>query len=302
MKPRLLSETMTNETRKTKIKFFQWKKIMVRSVHLILTLFVTGSLLIKNTELHRAILLKNYIHVSLFVAMTYSSILFYLLTCLVNPGYVEPNDKDCENSSDTKNGTNSEVRLRFCDICEVKQPIRSRHCEECQRCIKKFDHHCPWLECCIGEHNHKFFLMFLATTCVTIIWSFCIAWRSFQPSMNWLQWLSVNTIYILDLHILFISFLACFGLLSTHTYFMITNTTTWEKFSRRNITYLRSIKDDTLNPFHESYCKNIFQFCCKCKSIEWENVYVKFSNSNICGEQSVKSVRVVTEINIESSD
>jgi hypothetical protein len=30
-------------------KFFQWKKILVRSVHLLLTLFITGSLIIKNT-------------------------------------------------------------------------------------------------------------------------------------------------------------------------------------------------------------------------------------------------------------
>ncbi len=40
-------------TKKQKIpskkKFFQWKKILVRTVHLAITLFVTGSLLVKNT-------------------------------------------------------------------------------------------------------------------------------------------------------------------------------------------------------------------------------------------------------------
>jgi len=133
----------------------------------------------------------------------------------------------------------------------------------------------------VGEQNHKFFVLFLLTTTITIIWCFFIAWRSFEPSVDWIQWLAVNTIYIVDLHILFMAFLVCTGLLFTHIYFMLNNTTTWEKFSRRNITYLRTINDN-YNPFHESYCKNIAQFCCQCRTIEWENIYVKFTNSQ-CG-------------------
>lgn len=263
--------------------FFQWKKILVRLVHLAITLFVTGSLLIKNTELHKELLLQKYLKFSLFVALTYSSIMFYLLTCLTDPGYVKSTDKSDGNESN-KTNTTSELTLRFCETCDLEQPIRSRHCAECQRCIKKFDHHCPWLDTCIGEQNHKFFVLFLLTTSITIVWCFFIAWRSFEPTSDWIQWLAVNTIYIVDLHVLFMSGLVCFGLLLTHSYFMLNNTTTWEKFSRRNITYLRSVKNN-YNPFHESYCKNITQFCCQCKSIEWENIYVKFTNS-ACGNQS----------------
>lgn len=97
------------------------------------------------------------------------------------------------------------------------------------------------------------------------------------------------------------AFLVCCGLLLTHTYFMITNTTTWEKFSRRNITYLRTIKDETLNPFHESYCKNISQFCCNFKTIEWESIYLRYSQS--CGGVS-QQPRTTPEhrINMESSE
>lgn len=286
----------------SKKKFFQWKKILMRLVHLAITLFVTGSLLYKNTELHKELLMQNYVKVSLFVAITYSSIMFYLLTCLTDPGYVEPSDNDCESNS--KPDGNSELRLRYCDTCQLVQPIRSRHCEECQRCIKKFDHHCPWLDTCVGEHNHKFFVLFLLTTAITIVWSFIIAWRAFEPSTDWVQWLAVNTIYIVDLHVLFMSFLACFGLLLIHTYFMVTNTTTWEKFSRRNITYLRTIKDD-YNPFHEGYCKNVARFCCQCTTIKWEQVYVQFTKTK-CGagvNRSPSAVNVIhQEINLESSE
>ena len=61
---------------------------------------------------------------------------------------------------------------------------------------------------------------------------------------------------------------------------MFTNTTTWEQFSRRNITYLRTIRDSKVNPFHESYFNNILQFFCYFKTIKWESVYTKFKNRN----------------------
>lgn len=228
--------------------------------------------------------------------------MFYFLTCLIDPGYVTVSDK--EEGKTTNIDSNSDLKLRYCQVCELEQPIRSRHCSECHRCIKKFDHHCPWFECCIGENNHKFFVLFLASTLIVILWSFIIAWRAFEPSSDWIQWLAINLIYIIDLHILFVSFLVSTGLLLTHIYFMLTNTTTWEKFSRRNITYLRSIKDDTINPFHESYCKNIFQFCCQCRTIEWEKIYVQFSNSTRnCAGSANSSVRVhIEQSNNESSE
>ena len=37
----------------SQVKLFIWKKIIVRLVQLVLTLFVTGSLLIKNTGIFR---------------------------------------------------------------------------------------------------------------------------------------------------------------------------------------------------------------------------------------------------------
>ncbi len=103
-----------------------------------------------------------------------------------------------------------------------------------------------------------------------------------MPSQDWTQWILSNFVYIINLHLLFVSFLVCFGLLLIHLNLMLTNTTTWEKFARRNITYLRSIKDDSANPFHESYLKNIVQFCCYCKSIEWESIYNKYASKTSC--------------------
>ena len=96
------------------------------------------------------------------------------------------------------------------------------------------------------------------------------------PMATWSDWLVVNLLFLLDLHVLIISFIVSFSLFIIHTYFIFTNTTTWERFSRKNITYLRKIKDSSLNPFHESYLKNIALFFCKCSTIKWESVYLKF--------------------------
>ena len=91
--------------------------------------------------------------------------------------------------------------------------------------------------------------------------------------------------------ILVISFLVCTSLFAIHTYFMFNNTTTWERFSRKNITYLKIINDEKLNPFYENCCRNIAHFfqCNFCTASShvgseatsedesrWESIYLKY--------------------------
>lgn len=61
---------------------------------------------------------------------------------------------------------------------------------------------------------------------------------------------------------------------------MLTNTTTWEKAARQRITYLKTLKNDSFNPFHEGYCWNILHFLCYFKDIKWETVYKGVLNPN----------------------
>jgi hypothetical protein len=75
------------------------------------------------------------------------------------------------------------------------------------------------------------------------------------------------------MHIVIISFLVCISLFTIHTYFMFTNTTTWERFSRRNITYLRNLSEPKSNPFNESYLRNVIDFLCYCNEKRWDDKY-----------------------------
>jgi hypothetical protein len=66
---------------------------------------------------------------------------------------------------------------------------------------------------------------------------------------------------------------------------MLTNTTTWERFSRKNITYLRIIKNDTYNPFQQGYLRNVYLFLCSAKDAKWDNVYATFVKTKLKPDQ-----------------
>ncbi|RNA23020.1 putative palmitoyltransferase ZDHHC12 [Brachionus plicatilis] len=265
-----------NEEKK---KFFNCKKICVRTAHLLLVLFVTGNLFFQNTKLRDALIQRDYVYLFCFVSLTYSSLLFFFLTCFKNPGYVEKQQVECRRNFQNDGLPN--IKLRFCTYCHLEQPIRSRHCEECRRCVNKFDHHCPWLETCIGEKNHKYFWLFVGTTNILICWCIEITWSSFVSYSKWSTWLLKNLLFLFDAQVLVISFFLTLSLFLIHTYFMITNTTTWEKFSRKNITYLKILKNESNNPFHQSYLKNVYLFLFGPRDNTWENVYAAFFKSNL---------------------
>lgn len=64
----------------------------------------------------------------------------------------------------------------YCATCEIHKPARSKHCSMCGICVPTFDHHCIWLNQCVGEHNYKFFLLFLATNGCYFLYFAYIMW------------------------------------------------------------------------------------------------------------------------------
>lgn len=67
-----------------------------------------------------------------------------------------------------------EQKLKYCQTCNIYKPPRCTHCAVCNNCVSRFDHHCPWLGNCIGERNYHWFLWFVYTIWVELVYSLAL--------------------------------------------------------------------------------------------------------------------------------
>ena len=84
----------------------------------------------------------------IFLVQTGFTLLFYMLSWLIAPGYLKKN-VDGEfllylTKFDPKH---------LCPFCEVVQNPLSKHCFACEKCVEEFHHHCYWTNNCIGRGN-----------------------------------------------------------------------------------------------------------------------------------------------------
>ncbi|KAK3607132.1 hypothetical protein CHS0354_036074 [Potamilus streckersoni] len=281
--------------------------VCVRLTHTALCIAVPATLLWKNSGLKRAVVDgDDPLYGILYFLVLILSLVMYYTACLTDPGYILmthakkrngiqaisneqedscPSEDEVEDTSlnaDCEEPLDKGSKYRYCDFCEIQQPMRSKHCEDCKRCVRKYDHHCPWLETCVGERNHKFFLMFLFVMSVVIIWTFCITLKALESRVQWSEWFKVNLLLFLDILVLIFGGFSVLGLCGFHSYLMLNGLTTWESVSREKITYLKYL-DDNYNPFDEGYIRNVYYFLCFLNVRRWETIYfqkAKIKTSN----------------------
>jgi palmitoyltransferase len=111
---------------------------------------------------------------------------------------------------------------------------------------------------------------------INSLFYFCFS-QSFVPFSDWSSWLHINKFRLFAMHVLIISLCATTILFCIHSFFALTNSTTWERVSRHRITYLNRLPNEDLNPFHQGYCHNFFcSFLChRIKEQQWDIVYKK---------------------------
>lgn len=102
----------------------------------------------------------------IFVGLT---TIFFLLSWLTNPGYMK------NKKTDILSLLLKYEAHRVCPECVILKPDRSRHCDYCGSCVAVFDHHCPWIDNCVGARNHKYFLLFIFSTLLTVIYMTVLA-------------------------------------------------------------------------------------------------------------------------------
>jgi len=50
----------------------------------------------------------------------------------------------------------------------------------CGFCVPRFDHHCVWINACVGEHNYKYFVLFLIFHMIWTTYGFVLSILAFM--------------------------------------------------------------------------------------------------------------------------
>ncbi|KDP43280.1 hypothetical protein JCGZ_24201 [Jatropha curcas] len=58
----------------------------------------------------------------------------------------------------------------FCHYCSKPKSPRTHHCRSCRMCILDMDHHCPFIGNCVGAANHQYFIAFLVSAIISMIY------------------------------------------------------------------------------------------------------------------------------------
>lgn len=183
--------------------------------------------------------------------------------------------------------------LWFCSSCLIRKPLRSKHCSICNKCVARFDHHCPWVGNCVGSGNHKYFIWYLISLFLVIIWflygSYIYWKRHIDPDHEltflifmarvwvyngWLTFCALNA----AIHSIWVF---CLMICQLYQILWLGMTTNERMNCRRYQHFKRDENGGIISPFHRGFCNNLFDFCewkfcrilIKSDSRDWRFVY-----------------------------
>jgi hypothetical protein len=70
-------------------------------------------------------------------------------------------------ASHTTTERKANLGRRYCKHARVYKPDRAHYCHATARAVRRYDHHCIFVNAAVGQHNHKYFLLFLFYAAVT---------------------------------------------------------------------------------------------------------------------------------------
>lgn len=160
------------------------------------------------------------------------------------------------------------VELKYCNVCQIEQPVRTKHCKSCNLCVATFDHHCPWIGNCVGERNKMRYFIYLSIQFIQMIVAISLGMKylieNVEEHRREFNKLTVLEIYIaIACFFTFVLSLFVFALLVFHTYLIGKALTSWEHISWFRISYLKVWPRKLGSPFTQgSFMANYRQFFC----------------------------------------
>ncbi|KAI6648941.1 Palmitoyltransferase ZDHHC5-like [Oopsacas minuta] len=179
------------------------------------------------------------------------SLINFLVTSFIDPGYYPINTNNDEyeviqhgiSKSITVTG-GATFSMRWCDECKHYRPPRSHHCCVCEMCVENFDHHCPWVDNCVGMKNYRYFVLFITSLILYILFGIGTTIAAIVLKRDSL--LEVIVEFMLAI-ILPISLIPILALAVFHFYLMIIGKTTFEQ-----------IKSEDPSPYNKGFFCNLY--------------------------------------------
>jgi len=157
------------------------------------------------------------------------------------------------------------VAREYCDTCRIFRPPLAVHCPLCQNCVRRYDHHCPWVGNCIGARNYRYFVGFLVSASITLVYSLALSILHIKQVASESETGrdtvvgSVGSIVLVILTIMLLIFVV--ALLTFHVQLLLSNQTAFEQLkSNRELlkptgTGIRPFLDLMFGPRGVSYAQ-----------------------------------------------
>jgi ankyrin repeat protein len=155
-------------------------------------------------------------------------------------------------SSGTLDPVKAALLNRMCHTCHILRPLRAKHCRATKQCVVLFDHFCPFVSNCVGGKNYPYFYGYVVFHNVAIH-LFVYAQFTYLMNCENIEHMTGNVL-ILIYYTVFC--MLGWGMLSFHTWLVISNLTTNEYSNQSRYAYLKNDYGAFSNPFDNGYLQN----------------------------------------------
>ena len=133
-----------------------------------------------------------------------------------------------------KNENNYDNLEKICINCKIFKKKEMQHCILCNECIEDWDHHCFYLNKCINQNNLKYFVLFLISLFLNIIFDFFLMMMIINKKIELKRF--YNYINFINIILVFLSLilLVCFLGVLEHFYVIHHNLKIRNEISKRD--------------------------------------------------------------------